>query len=363
MMVQARGVVVREPGGELGVEDLELDGPGPGEVLVRLLASGVCHTDLHVALGSAGRDFPYLLGHEGFGVVEVVGPGVDRPAAGERVILCWRAPCRRCRFCLRGELDLCVDVQAPATRPRSAADGAPLTPVLRLGTFTTHTVVTADQAVPVDADLPPEAACLIGCGVTTGVGSALNTARVRAGTTVAVLGCGGVGMGVIQGARLAGAGRIIAVDLSPAKLELARRFGATDAVDASAGDPVEQVRELTGGVGVDYAFDVVGLPETLRQALSACDESGTCVLVGVPPPGAAVTMPMSDLFGHRRRLLVSWYGNCLATRDFPLLARWYREGRLLLDELVSERIGLGDVGRAFEAMRRADQLRSVILFD
>jgi S-(hydroxymethyl)mycothiol dehydrogenase len=186
---------------------------------------------------------------------------------------------------------------------------------------------------------------------------------VRAGSSVAVFGCGGVGTSVIQGARLAHADRIIAIDRSAGKLELARRFGATDTVDASIGDPVSRVRQLTRGIGVDYAFDVVGIPDTLRQALSACDQSGTCVLVGVPPPGAEVTLPLSALFGHRRRLLVSWYGNCLATRDFPLLARWYREGKLLLDELVAERIGLDDVGSAFESMRRADRLRSVIVFD
>lgn len=356
-------MVVREPGAEPRVEELRLDGPGPGEVLVRLLAAGVCHTDLHVALGNAGRDFPYLLGHEGFGVVEALGPGVERPGVGECVILCWRAPCRRCRFCLRGDLDLCADVQTPATRARCASDGAVLTPVLRTGTFATHTVVTADQAVPVDPDLPPAAGCLIGCGVMTGVGSALYTARVRAGTSVAVFGCGGVGTSVIQGARLANAGRIIAVDRSPAKLELARRFGATDGVDASAGDPVEGVRELTGGLGVDYAFDVVGQPDTLGQAIAACDQAGVCVLVGVPPPGAAIALPLAELFGHRRQVRVSWYGNCLGTRDFPLLARWYREGRLLLDELVSEEIGLADVPTAFEHMRLADRLRSVIVFD
>jgi len=362
-MVRARGVVVREAGAGPAVEDLELDGPGPGEVLVRLLASGVCHTDLHVALGNAGRDFPYLLGHEGYGVVEELGPGVEAPGVGEHVILCWRAPCGRCRFCRRGELDLCADVQTPATRARAASDGAVLTPVLRLGTFTTHTVVTADQAIPAGPGVPPEVGCLIGCGVMTGVGSALRTAGVRAGSTVAVFGCGGVGTSVIQGARLANARRIIAVDVSPAKLELARRFGATDAVDASVGDPVEHVRALTGGAGVDYSFDVVGVPATFRQALAACDQSGTCTLVGVPPPAAEVALPMSELFGSRRRVLVSWYGNCLGTRDFPLLTGWYREGRLLLDELVSERIRLDQVGDAFEAMRRADRLRSVIVFD
>jgi S-(hydroxymethyl)mycothiol dehydrogenase len=362
-MVRARGVVVREPGAELQIEDLELDEPGRGEVLVRLLASGICHTDLHVALGNAGRDFPYLLGHEGCGVVEALGPDVDAPAVGQRVILCWRAPCGRCRFCQRGDLDLCAQVQAAATRPRSASDGALFTPVLRLGTFTTHTVVTADQAIPVDEDLSAQAVCLIGCAVMTGVGSALRTAAVKPGSTVAVFGCGGVGTSVIQGARLANADRILAVDVSPAKLDLARRFGATDAVDASAMDAVAQVRELTGGFGVDYAFDVVGVPETLRQALASCDQSGTCVLVGVPAPDAEVALPMMELFGYRRRLLVSWYGNCLGTRDFPLLTRWYREGKLLLDELVSDRIGLGDVARAFEAMRKADRFRSVIVFD
>jgi S-(hydroxymethyl)mycothiol dehydrogenase len=362
-MVRARGVVVREPGGELRLEDLELDDPGPGEVLVRLLASGVCHTDLHVALGNAGRDFPYLLGHEGCGVVEALGPGVEAPAVGRRVILCWRAPCGGCRFCLRGDPDLCADVMAAATQARSTSDAARLTPVLRLGTFATHTVVMADQAIPVDDDLSPEAGCLIGCGVMTGVGSALRTAAVEAGSTVAVFGCGGVGTSVIQGARLANAGRIVAVDVSSAKLELARRFGATDAVDASAGDVVARVRELTGGFGVDYAFDVVGVPDTLRQALASCDQAGTCVLVGVPPPDAEIALPLSELFGYRRRVLVSWYGNCLGTRDFPLLTRWYRQGKLLLDELVSDRIGLEDVAQAFETMRSADRLRSVIVFD
>lgn len=363
VMLRARGVVVREAGAELAVEDLELDGPGPGEVLVRILASGVCHTDLHVALGNAGDDFPYLLGHEGFGVVEALGAGVETPAVGQRVILCWRAPCLRCRFCLRGELELCGNVLTPATRARVVSDGTLLTPVLRLGTFTTHTVVMAAQAIPIGDGVPPEAGCLVGCGVMTGVGSALRTAAVRPGSTVAVFGCGGVGTSVIQGARLANADRIIAVDLSAAKLELARRFGATDAVDASATDAVAAVRELTGGRGVDYAFDVVGVPDTLRQALAACDQSGTCTLVGVPPPRAELALPLSELFGYRRRVLVSWYGNCLGTRDFPLLAQWYREGKLLLDELVSERIRLDQVGDAFAAMRQADRLRSVIVFD
>jgi S-(hydroxymethyl)mycothiol dehydrogenase len=361
-MVRARGVVVREAGGELALEDLELDGPGPGEVLVRLLAAGVCHTDLHVATGNSGREFPYLLGHEGCGLVEALGPGVETLAVGQRVILCWRAPCGRCRFCRRGRLDRCASVQQAATRARVAGDGTVLTPVLRLGTFTTHTVVAADQAIPVGEDVPPEVACLIGCGVMTGVGSAVRTAAVEAGSSVAVFGCGGVGTSVIQGARLANAGRIFAVDLSPVKLELARRFGATDAVDASAGDPVERIRELTGGTGVDYAFDVVGVPDTLRQALAACDQNGTCTLVGVPPPRAAVTLPLSEFFGYRRRLLVSWYGDCLGSRDFPLLAQWYREGKLLLDELVTDRIGLDGVAGAFDTMRRADRLRSVIVF-
>ena len=343
------------------LEEVLVDDPGPGEVRLRLLAAGVCHSDLHAISGGMGDTFPWLLGHEGCGEIESVGEGVDPARTGERVIVFWRAPCHDCRYCRRGLLDLCANVSAPGPRLHRAS-GELLTPVLRAGTFVTHTVVAAGQAIPVDSDIPAEVACLIGCGVATGVGSAVRTAPVCAGDRVAVIGCGTVGLSVVQGARLAGATSIVAVDLHPRKLEWARQMGATATVDGSREDVVARVRALSGGFGVDHCFDVVGIPATLRQAIECCDSAGSAILVGVPPREAEMSFPTALLWSARRGIRTSWYGNCFGPRDFRLLADWYRSGALDLDSMVSRRISLDQTAEAFAIMAKGDELRSVIVF-
>jgi S-(hydroxymethyl)mycothiol dehydrogenase len=360
--ISATGVVARQAGAPSRLEEISVDDPGPGEVRLRLLASGVCHTDLYARDGGMGDAFPWLLGHEGCGVIESVGPGVDPARAGDRVIICWRAPCGRCRYCLRGSLELCADVASAGPRMHGG-DGAALSPVLRAGTFATHTVVAASQAIPVGGDVPAEVAALIGCGVATGVGAALRTAGVQPGDRVAIIGCGAVGLSAVQGARLAGAATIIAVDLSSTKLDWARRMGATAVVDATSENVVERVRQLAGGYGVDYCLDVVARPETIQNALECCDNFGTAVLVGVPPPQAELTLAVSMLWNERRGIKTCWYGNCLGSRDFQLLADWYRNGSLHLDEMVSRRIRLDEVEAAFAVMAKGEELRSVIVFD
>lgn len=355
----ARAVVVRNPGEPARVEDIHLAPPEKGEVLVRMLATGVCHTDLHAKLGHFGRKFPYLLGHEATGVVERVGEGVERPAVGDTVMLNWRAPCNACGFCDAGRPSHC---ERPLTAgPRMhTKDGAELGRVLGLGTFATHTVVAASQAIPVAADLAPEATCLIGCGVVTGVGAALFAAKVAPAQTVAVFGCGAVGMSVVMGARLARASRIIAVDRVAQKLAWAKDFGATDVVDASTTDPVQAIRALCGGV--DHAFEAVGLPQTLEQAMASCRLAGTCTLIGVPHPKAEATVKLAPFFYGRLTLKSTFYGDCLPSRDFPLMASWYRQGELPLDALVTTKITLDQIEEAFTAMKKGEVLRSVITF-
>jgi S-(hydroxymethyl)mycothiol dehydrogenase len=356
--MQMRGVVVRGPGGPVAVEEIELDPPGPGEVLVRIIASGVCHSDLHCAKGAFGTEFPYLLGHEATAVVEQLGDGVRGLTIGETVILNWRAPCGDCRWCRAGEPHKCKTPREAPSRMRTS-DGKTLARVLGLGTFCTHTVVHAGQCSPVEERLRPEAICLIGCGVATGFGAVMRTAQVPAGATVAVFGCGAVGMSVILGARAAHASRIIAVDLVPQKLEKARFLGATDALDARLADIAKKIRALTGG-GVGYSFEAVGLPETVQQALWSTEPGGTCTLIGVPHPKAELSLPLARFFFNRITVRSSHYGDALPSRDFPIYADLYRRGILPLDELVSEIITLDDVPAAFAKMERGDTLRSVI---
>jgi S-(hydroxymethyl)mycothiol dehydrogenase len=362
MTIEGQGVVSRRAGEPARVEDILIDPPGPGEVLVRIQASGVCHTDLHYKLGKIGDEFPYLLGHEGAGIVEQAGEGVTAVSEGDYVVLAWRAPCGRCRFCAAGRPHLCAASLNAEPRMRAKADGLVLSPSLGIGTFCTHTVVSAKQAILIPPECPPEQACLIGCGVMTGIGAALYTAGVTPGSSVAVFGCGGVGCSVIQGARLARAGRIIAVDIAENKLEWAREFGATDTVNAKEGDPVERIKEMTGGNGVNFVFEAVGTPETLLQSLWSRDLAGTAVLIGVPDPHMVMELPIQRFFGLGGTLRVSWYGDCLPSRDFPLLANWYRSGELDLDRMVTRTIGLEDTEAAFEAMERGETLRSVIRF-
>lgn len=357
--IRGKGVVVRAPGAPAQVEELLIEPPGPGEVLVRVLATGICHSDLHARNGNFGAEFPYLLGHEATGVIGAVGIGVDPSRIGETVTLCWRAPCGRCRFCTAGRPSHCANPITAEPRMRTA-DGATLGRVLGLGTFATHTVVAAEQAIVMDPSLRPEATCLLGCAVATGVGAAMYAAEIRHGSTVAVFGCGAVGLSVIQGARLSHARRIIAVDRLPSKLEHARRFGATDLVDASDGNAPKRIKQLTG-TGVDYAFEAVGLPETLTQAMASCDLGGTCIFIGVPHPKANLTTSLARIFYSRIMLKTTFYGDILPSRDFALFSELYRCGKLDLDALVTSRVGLDDVEDAFAAMERGETLRAVIV--
>ena len=328
---------------------------------MRIAASGVCHSDMHYVDGHLGDDFPFLLGHEGSGYIEAVGDGVDSRRVGQFVVLTYRAPCHSCRSCAAGRIDHCRRPVQSASLPETR-DGRQLTPALGLGTFSEYLVADAAQAVPVSTDCPPEQASLLGCAVSTGVGSVLRTAGVEPGASVAVFGAGGVGINVIQGARLVRASRIIAVDLVARKLDWARSFGATDLVDASLTDPVEAIRDMTGGDGVDYSFDAVGYAGTTRQCLEVIDYRGTAVLIGFPSAKEVLTIPMQGFFFPGTTLKVSLNGDSLASRDFPQLIDWYLDGKLDLDGLVTEKISLDEVGTAFKAMSRGETIRSVISF-
>ncbi|MDQ3528747.1 MAG: S-(hydroxymethyl)mycothiol dehydrogenase [Actinomycetota bacterium] len=357
---ESQGVVARSKGEPVTLETIQIPDPAAGEAVVRVQACGVCHTDLHYRDGAINDDYPFLLGHEAAGEVEEIGEGVDGLAVGDYVVLAWRAPCGTCRSCTRGRPWYCFDSRN-AAQPMTLADGTPLSAALGIGAFTEHTLVAAGQAVRVDPAARPEAAGLIGCGVMAGWGAAVNTGGVRQGDTVAVFGCGGVGDAAIAGAVMAGARKVIAVDLDPRKLQWALEFGATDLVNAGELDPVEAVRELTEGFGVDVAIEAVGLPQTYRQAFDARDLAGTLVQVGVPDPSMQIELPMIDLFGKGGALKSSWYGDCLPSRDFPLLVDAYLRGRLDLDRFVSETIALGDVEEAFAKMERGEVLRSVVV--
>lgn len=360
MAQQVRAVVAKAVKEPVAIETIVVPDPGPGEAVVAVQACGVCHTDLHYREGGINDDFPFLLGHEAAGVVEAVGDGVTDLAAGDYVVLAWRAPCGQCRSCRRGRPWYCFD-SANAAQAMTLADGTPLSPALGIGAFAEKTLVAAGQCVKVDPRARPEAAGLIGCGIMAGFGAAVNTGNVGRGDTVAVLGCGGVGDAAIAASALAGARTVIAVDLDDRKLEWARRFGATHAVNAGAGDVVEAIRELTGGFGADVVIEAVGRPETYRQAFFARDHAGTLVQVGVPTPELTIELPLIELFGRGGALKSSWYGDCLPSRDFPALIDLYLSGRLDLDGFVSETIGLDGVEEAFGRMQRGEVLRSVVV--
>lgn len=363
-MQQVRGVIARSMGAPVEIVAIDVPDPGPGEAVVRIQACGVCHTDLHYREGGINDDFPFLLGHEAAGVVEAVGPDVTDLAAGDFVVLNWRAVCGSCRACTRGEPWYCF-ATFNATQPMTLAEGAdagrPLSPALGIGAFIEKTLVAAGQCTKVDPAARPAAVGLLGCGVMAGLGAALNTGNVRRGMSVAVIGCGGVGSAAIAGAALAGASRIIGVDLDERKLARARGLGATHTVEARSHDVVAAIQELTGGHGADVVIDAVGRPETWQQAFYARDLAGTVVLVGVPTPDMRIPdIPLLDVFGRGGALKSSWYGDCLPSRDFPMLVDLYLQGRLDLDAFVSEEIGLGDVEAAFDRMQHGDVLRSVV---
>jgi S-(hydroxymethyl)mycothiol dehydrogenase len=359
MPSSVRAVVALAEKEPVRVVTIEVPDPGPGEVLVGVQACGVCHTDLHYREGAINDEFPFLLGHEAAGIVEQVGPDVTSVAPGDFVILNWRAVCGQCRSCRRGRPQYCFATHN-ATQ-KMTFEGRPLTPALGIGAFAEKTLVAAGQATKVDPTARPEAAGLLGCGVMAGLGASMLTGEVGRGDSVAVFGCGGVGDAAIAGARLAGAAKVIAVDLDPRKLDAAREFGATHVVDASSTDPVEAIRALTDGNGADVVIEAVGNPTVFEQAFNARDLAGTLVQVGVPDPSMRIELPMIDFFGRGGALKPSWYGDCLPSRDFPLLIDLYLQGRLDLDRFVSETIGLDDVEEAFGRMERGEVLRSVVV--
>ena len=360
-MHEVQGVIARSKGAPVELTTILVPDPGPGEALVKVQSCGVCHTDLHYREGGINDDFPFLLGHEAAGVVEAVGDDVRDLAVGDFVILNWRAVCGSCRACLRGRPWYCFNTHN-ATQKMTLADGTALSPALGIGAFVEKTLVAAGQCTKVDRTARAAAVGLLGCGVMAGIGAAINTGGVTRGDTVAVFGCGGVGTAAIVGAKLAGARTIIGVDIDARKLDGARRLGATHVVNSTDGDPVEAIRALTGGVGVDVAIEAVGRPETYAQAFYARDLAGTVVLVGVPRPDMRLDLPLLDVFGRGGSLKSSWYGDCLPSRDFPMLVDLYQQGRLDLDAFVSELIGIGDIEAAFEKMNRGEVLRSVVEF-
>ena len=359
MAHQVKGVVADNKGEPVSIETIEVPNPGPGEVLIDVKACGVCHTDLHYREGAINDDFPFLLGHEAAGFVEEVGEGVDDLNLGDFVILNWRAVCGHCRSCRRGRPWNCFATHNATQKMK--LDGKELSPALGIGAFAEKTLVAAGQATKVNPEAKPEVAGLIGCGVMAGLGAAMNTGQVSRGDSVAVFGCGGVGDAAIEGSRLAGAHTIIAVDIDPTKLEWAKKFGATHVIDSSKVDPVDAIREITDGNGVDVAIEAIGLPITYEQAFYSRDLAGTVVLVGVPNPEMKTELPMIEIFGRGGTLKSSWYGDCLPSRDFPMLIDLYLQGRLELDLFVSETIGLDEVEEAFHKMERGEVLRSVVV--
>jgi len=360
MSQTVRGVIARSVKAPVEVVDIVIPDPGPGEVVVDILACGVCHTDLTYRDGGINDEFPFLLGHEAAGTVSQIGPGVTHVQVGDFVILNWRAVCGRCRACKRGRPWYCFDT-FNATQKMTLTDGTELTPALGIGAFADKTLVHEGQCTKVDPDADPAVAGLLGCGVMAGLGAAVNTGNVGRDDTVAVIGCGGVGDAAIAGAALAGARTIIAVDTDDKKLTWAKEFGATHTINAAQADVVTSIQDLTDGFGADVVIDAVGRPATWRQAFYARDLAGTVVLVGVPTPQMTLEMPLVDFFSRGGALKSSWYGDCLPERDFPTLISLYLQGRLPLEKFVSERIGLDDIEDAFHNMHAGEVLRSVVV--
>ncbi|MEI7779081.1 MAG: S-(hydroxymethyl)mycothiol dehydrogenase [Actinomycetes bacterium] len=361
MPQQVSGVIARSVGAPVELVTIVIPDPGPGEAVVRIQACGVCHTDLHYREGGINDEFPFLLGHEASGIVEAIGSGVSDVAVGDFVILNWRAVCGQCRSCQKGRPQYCFNTHNAKQR-MTLLDGTELSPALGIGAFAEKTLVAAAQCTKVDPTASPAVAGLLGCGVMAGLGAAINTGQISRGDSAAVIGCGGVGAAAIAGAKLAGATTIVAVDVDDRKLATAKELGATHTINAKTEDVVEMIRQYTGGNGADVVIDAVGIPETWQQAFYARDLAGTVVLVGVPRPEHRIDIPLLDVFGRGGSLKSSWYGDCLPSRDFPMLIDLYLQGRLPLERFVSEEIALGDVEAAFEKMHHGDVLRSVVIF-
>ena len=352
----------------LKIESVDLMEPQAGEVLIKVAASGICHSDLHVMKGDLPMPIPVILGHEGAGTVEQVGAGVKTVQAGDHVVLSWVPYCGSCFYCGRGDFHLCETALMGAYAggmtdgsTRFSLQGAAIHHFIGVSSFSEYTVVAEHAAIPIRKDVPLDAACLVGCGVMTGVGAVVNTAKVEAGASIAVFGAGGVGLNVIQGGALVGAEKVIAVDLVDSKLQLASDFGATHTINASRGDAIDQVKALTGGRGVDYAFEAIGNPGVILQAFMSTRRGGTIVVVGVPPITAQVTLPGAPIPLEEKRVIGSLYGTPKPRNDMPRLIDLFMTKKLKITELISQRIGLADVNRAFEQMEKGEVARSVIV--
>ena len=367
--MKSRAAVLFETGQKLEICELDVQDPGPGEVRIRMVAGGVCHSDLHVMTGHLSAPLPAVLGHEGAGIVADVGAGVTSVQPGDHVIPLWRLSCGECEYCTGGRPALCAagtEIRWSGRlldgTSRFKLDGKEIKHFAGVSSFSNYTVLPEKAVLKIPDDLPLERAALLGCAVITGVGAVVNAAQVRPGRTVAVFGCGGVGINVVQGAILAGAEKIIAVDLLESRLEHAKRFGATHVVDASAGDPVEQIRDLTGGRGVDYAFEVIGLPNTMRQAYDSLAKRGVAMVVGITPTTAEVTVPALSLVYEERVLTGSLYGSAAPKTDIPRLIDLYRAGSLKLDELLTRSYPIEEINQAYDALESGETLRSVVTF-
>jgi len=359
-----KAAVFREVNTPMRVENIQIDKPGPREVLVRTKAAGVCHSDMHFFNGTYPGPRPVVLGHESAGVVEKVGSAVRYVKPGDHVITCLSVFCGHCEYCLTGHMSLCQEPEVrrgAADAPRLSKDGGMLGQFANLGSFAEQMLVHEHSVVKIRDDMPLDRAALIGCGVTTGVGAVIHTAAVEPGATVAVIGCGGVGLSCVNGAAIAGASRVIAVDKVPSKLELARKFGATDAVNADDGDPVQQVRDLTDG-GVHYSFEAIGLKVTAEQAFRMVRRGGTATVIGMIPPGQMVQLHGPD-FLSEKKIQGSMMGSNRFRVDMPRFVDFYLAGKLHLDDMISGRIGLADVNDALQALYTGEVARNVIVFD
>lgn len=360
-----KAAVFREVGKPLEIEDVEISKPGPREVLIRTAAAGVCHSDLHFIEGLYPAQTPMVLGHESAGIVEQVGSEVTYVEPGDHVITCLSVFCGHCEDCVTGHMSLCQSAEvrrAPGEEPRLSQNAAPMQQFAQLSSFAEQMLIHEHGLVKIQKDMPLDRAALIGCGVTTGVGAVFHTAAVEPGSTVAVIGCGGVGLSCINGAAIAGAGRVIAVDMVDAKLETAKEFGATDVVNGNDGDVVEQVRELTGGEGVNYSFEAIGLKATAEQAFSMLRRGGAATIIGMIPVGVKIELTGSA-FLQEKKIQGSMMGSNRFRVDMPRFVDFYLQGKLHLDQMISKRIQLEQVNEAFEDMKAGKVARSVIVFD
>ena len=359
-----KAAVFREVNVPMEIEDIQISKPGPREVLVNTKAAGICHSDMHFFNGTYPGQVPMVLGHESAGVVEAVGSDVHYVKPGDHVITCLSVFCGHCEHCLTGHMSLCQEPELNRGKddePRLSDAQTPLTQFAQLGSFAEQMLVHEHAVVKIREDMPMDRAALIGCGVTTGVGAVIHTASVEPGATVAVIGCGGIGLSAINGAAIAGAARVIAIDMVPSKLELARKFGATDVVDASSGDAIEQVREMTGG-GVHYSFEAIGLKVTAEQAFKMIRPGGTATVIGMIPPGEMVSIHGPE-FLQEKKIQGSMMGSNRFRVDMPRFVDFYLQGRLHLDDLVSNRIKLSDINEGMAALETGEVARSVIIFD